>query len=181
LTLALARRRPSETDAGATATEGQRLGAAFASDLGHVLEPIVISIEDAHLFEGDAYFAAFLTGLTRMLPAHTRLVLEGRVVPTGVPLAEWIVGERATLFGVDDLRLDTADVMRLAERAGRPVDRATATELQSRFDGWIAGLTLHFAAGARALPSSAGPVDASTAYLLDAAIDTLPAPLAAFL
>lgn len=179
LTLALAGRRP-ESDGAALATWAQRLGASFATELGHVDRRIVVVIEDIHLLEGDGAFGAFIEGAMRSLPPEARLLLIGRRLPA-LPLAEWLAQDRARLFTVDDLRFDDAQIRALAERSGKSLDAAQAAAMRNNFEGWAAGLALALATGDRAIPTSDGTLPATHAYLLEANIVALDADLIAFL
>ena len=69
LTAALARRRPRGDEA-ALAAWSRRLGATFALELGHVPEPIVVVIDDAHLFCEDAAFGGVIVGAMRAAAAR---------------------------------------------------------------------------------------------------------------
>jgi LuxR family maltose regulon positive regulatory protein len=180
MTIALARQRPHGDDPVATAAWAQRLGARFAAELDHVREPLLIAIEDVHLLAGDRAFGEFLTGAMYALPTHVRLVLAGRTLPD-FPLAAYLAGGRARVFGANDLRFEADDVIALAHRAGRRIDDAEAARLCAAYEGWPAGLALAVASEDRALPTPDGSLLARSAYLLRANVDALPPTLVAFL
>ena len=173
LTLALASRTTRATNAQGAA-RAQRMGATFAQELEHVVEPLRIVFDDVHLLEGDEVFGAFVTGLMRTLPAHVSLVLCGRTLPS-LPLAEWIAQGRAHLVGVEHLRLDDTEVVDLAKRRGRDIGAQQAAALREAFEGWAAGIVLSVAGGDLPVPSRDGSRSATTALLIDtnlAALDT---------
>ena len=179
LTAALAQRRPRGDEA-ALAAWSRRLGATFALELGHVPEPIVVVIDDAHLFCEDAAFAGFIVGAMRVLPARARFALAGRALPP-LPLAEWLVQGRTRIFETDDIRFEDSDVRALAQRLGRTLDDAALATFRQTYEGWAAGIALAFSAPDAAVPSFGGSLPARSAYLLDANLDALDADLIAFL
>jgi LuxR family maltose regulon positive regulatory protein len=181
MTLALAERRPMTDDAttGDASAFGGRLGASFASELGHVPEPLVIIVDDAHSLEDDPSFEPFLNAASESLPPHVRLVLLSRSAPR-LPFAAWIAAGRCATFETDVLRFDDDEVRELGGRLGasEPIPIA---ELRERFDGWAAGLALFFAAGERTIPAQGRSLDAYSAYLIDANIAALDSRLVTFL
>src|ERR1700685_3492303 len=95
LTLGVAGNRPGG-DPSAVEAWAQRLGATFASELGHVARHITIVVEDVALLTGDGAFAGFMVGAMRALPPHARLVLSGRSMPD-LPIAQCVAQGEARL------------------------------------------------------------------------------------
>ncbi len=180
LTLALAVRRPEGGPARARAAWAQHLGATFAAELSHVAEPLAVVFEDVHLLADDSAFAEFVVGLMRALPDHVHLVLGGRSLPP-LPLAEWLAQGRARFFGTEELRFDEAEIVELARGHGLAIDASHAAVLRMRFEGWATGLALQFATGDRPVPTEAGSLPASSAYLIEANLSALEPGLVEFL
>ncbi|MBC5811658.1 MAG: hypothetical protein GIW95_12515, partial [Candidatus Eremiobacteraeota bacterium] len=176
VTLALAVRRPR----GAGGAWAQRLGASFGSELHNAGAPLTLVIDDAHFLADDPTFAEFLRGAMRTLPARVRIVLLGRRLPD-IPLGEWMAHGDATIVEADRLRFDTMETAALARALDVAVPSHELERIRLQFEGWPAGLALTLSGGNRPIPSAHGTLNAATAYLIEASLRDLPAPLQAFL
>ena len=113
-----------------------RLGAALAA----MPEPIVLVLDDVHeLRHPDCVDA--LEPLAKHLTGGSQLVLSGRA-DHGVPLARIRADRRLVEVGPTDLALSDAEARSLLATAGVNVSEANAHELNSRAEGWVAGLHL---------------------------------------
>lgn len=177
-TLALASRKPLEP--GALKAWSRQLGATFASELEHIREPLLIAIDDAHVLADDPVFADFLAGALGAQSAHLHLALAGRTMP-GLPIAEWVAAGRARVFSLDDVRFDEDDVRALADKIGTHVSEADLGPFLSLYEGWAAGIALAFAAGEATVPSRLGSLPVRSAYLVEANLGALGAPIVEFL
>jgi len=175
LTLALAMQGGDTTEASA-----QRLGATFAAELGHVIDPLVVVLDDVQLLAEDRAFTDFLAGVLRARPDHVRFVVAARTLPANA-LAEWVVREGAQVFGPDILRLSAEETRSLASASGVAIDGEHAATVTTRFDGWPAGLALYFRAADRTLPADGDSLSALRAYVISANLDALGAEQRRFL
>jgi LuxR family transcriptional regulator, maltose regulon positive regulatory protein len=113
-----------------------RLGAALAA----MPEPVVLVLDDVHeLRHRDCVDA--LEPLAKHLAGGSQLVLSGRA-EIGAPLARIRADRRLVEVGPADLALSDAEARSLLATAGVRVSEADAQELNSRAEGWIAGLHL---------------------------------------
>ncbi len=180
-TLALAAHgRPPSDDADALRRWVTRIGAAFAQELGHIPERLVLVIEDYQVLEGDLALSDFITGAMRQLPETVTLLLIGRSSPS-LPLAEWTSQGRAVMFGVDDLKFSDSETALLARKHGADLDERMAAELCARCEGWPAGISLLVGAQADATTAHATPDAPLVTQLITAHVATLPDELTGFL
>jgi LuxR family transcriptional regulator, maltose regulon positive regulatory protein len=113
-----------------------RLGAALAA----MPEPIVLVLDDVHeLRHPDCVDA--LEPLAKHLTGGSQLVLSGRA-ENGAPLARIRADRRLAEVGPRDLALSDSEAHSLLTTAGAIVSEEDAHELNSRAEGWIAGLHL---------------------------------------
>lgn len=181
LTLSLARgRRPASGDAAELRAWSQHVGATFADDLNHLDEPLVIAMDDYDQLDGHAPFFDFVVGAMSALPVHVRLVLAGRA-PPALPLAQWVLEERASVFDADDLKFSPAETLALAASKNVPIDERRARDLCAACEGWVAGLSLSLSAGAGMVATTDESRPELVAHLLSQIIAALPAPLIEFL
>ncbi|HEY0614940.1 MAG TPA: AAA family ATPase, partial [Candidatus Elarobacter sp.] len=118
----VARVRTARPDAGrltlALAEQGaepERLGAAFADELGHVDARLSIVVDDAHVLGPS--FAGFARSLARRMPAAVQLVLLSRT-PLEVGLPEAVAAGRGALIEARALRFAVARTRALAASLG---------------------------------------------------------------
>ncbi len=113
-----------------------RLGAALAS----MPEPIVLVLDDVHeLKHPDC--VDVLEPLAKHLTGGSQLVLSGHADP-GVPLARIRADRRLLEVGEAELALSDSEAHSLLRSAGMKVTEAEARELNTRTEGWAAGLHL---------------------------------------
>ncbi|MEZ4833031.1 MAG: hypothetical protein R2873_13765 [Caldilineaceae bacterium] len=147
---------------------------------------LLLILDDYHTVE-DAQIDASLQFFIEHMPPNCRLVLTSRVDPN-LPLARWRVRRDLVEIRADDLRF-TADEAAdfLARESGIVVPAAVVTALDTRTEGWIAGLQM----AALSLQGNQDPaafVDAFGGshryvmdYLTDEVLDRQPADVHAFL
>ncbi len=113
-----------------------RLGAALAS----MPTPIVLVLDDVHeLTHRDCLDA--LEPLAKHLTGGSQLVLSGHA-EGGLPFARIRADRRLVEVGPADLALTNAEARALLAAVGMDVSEAAAEELNSRAEGWAAGLHL---------------------------------------
>jgi LuxR family maltose regulon positive regulatory protein len=113
-----------------------RLGAFLAS----MPKPIVLVLDDVHeLSDRDCLDA--LEPLAKNLPCGSQLVLSSRD-ETLLPLARLRAAGKLLELGPSDLALSDSEARTLLSAAGAKVSAADARELNSRAEGWAAGLYL---------------------------------------
>ena len=142
----VARVRTARPDAGrltlALAEQGaepERLGAAFADELGHVDARLSIVVDDAHVLGPS--FAGFARSLARRMPAAVQLVLLSRT-PLEVGLPEAVAAGRGALIEARALRFDVARTRALAASLGAPLGEPQAAALVARTEGWPIAIAL---------------------------------------
>jgi ATP/maltotriose-dependent transcriptional regulator MalT len=129
---------------------------------------------------GDQSFFDFIVGAMSTLPPHVWLVLAGRTLPQ-LPLAQWILEDRATLFEAADLKFNIAETEALAAARNVAIDPTRARDLCEACEGWAAGLSLSLSAGAQLIATPDGSRPALVAYLLNQISAALPDTLIEFL
>jgi LuxR family maltose regulon positive regulatory protein len=113
-----------------------RLGAALAA----MPEPIVLVLDDVHKLRHPDCVDA-LEPLAKHLTGGSQLVLSGRS-ENGVPLARIRADRRLVEVGTAELALEDSEARSLLASAGVNVSETDARTLNSRAEGWIAGLHL---------------------------------------
>jgi LuxR family maltose regulon positive regulatory protein len=102
---------------------------------------LVLVLDDYHLITAAAVHTS-LTYLLEHLPAQLHLVLSSREDPP-LPLARLRAGGGACELRVDDLRFTRDEAaMFLADTVGVPLAAEAVDALETRTEGWIAGLQL---------------------------------------
>ncbi|MCX6048474.1 MAG: LuxR C-terminal-related transcriptional regulator [Chloroflexi bacterium] len=103
--------------------------------------PMIVVLDDYHLVTAQPLHEA-LTFLIDHLPPAIHLVITSRIDPP-LPLARWRMRNQLTEIRAEDLRFtpDEATTF-LNERMGLNLTSAEITTLETRTEGWIAGLQL---------------------------------------
>jgi len=147
-----------------TSTPAGRLGAAFAADLTHVPDELLIVVDDAHALGDD--FGAFVDGVLRGLPQTVGWLILSRA-PAPFAIADLLLRERAAVFTEDDLRLRADEVADLA-RQFAPASGAVAVEtLVQRTEGWPAGVALSLRTQTTPIALADGAFPAAGAFLVE--------------
>jgi len=113
-----------------------RLGAALAA----MPEPIVLVLDDVHKLRHPDCVDA-LEPLAKHLTGGSQLVLSGRS-ENGVPLARIRADRRLVEVGTAELALEDSEARSLLATVGVNVSETDVRTLNSRAEGWIAGLHL---------------------------------------
>ncbi|MGE0797703.1 MAG: tetratricopeptide repeat protein, partial [Lautropia sp.] len=119
----------------------------------------LLVIDDLHRI-ADPQVNEWLMALIERLPPNWGLALATRSEPR-LPLARWRVAGECSDFGIDELRFDTTEALRLLQQQGGAqavdlgVTSAATARLVERTGGWPAALRLSLRAGAQALGSLA--------------------------
>ncbi len=101
----------------------------------------ILALDDAHMIEAPALSQA-LAFLIEHLPPHTHLVIATREDPP-FPLARWRVRGQLTELRAADLRFTPAEAAEFLNQAmGLDLSAADIAALETRTEGWIAGLQL---------------------------------------
>ena len=129
-------------EAGASATH---VGATFAQDLGHVDEPILLIVDNVHVFKGEGSFARFIEAAMRGAPPNFRALALGRSIPE-LTLGESAMRGRVRLLDGAFLAFDADDVRALAAAMGRAVGGMDVERILSWTEGWGAGVALALSA-----------------------------------
>jgi ATP/maltotriose-dependent transcriptional regulator MalT len=111
------------------------------NELNADVAPLLLVLDDYHLIETQTIHGA-LTFLIDHLPATLQLVIISRFDPP-LPLARWRVRNQLAEVRADDLRFASAEATAfLNDAMGLTLSAAEITALETRTEGWIAGLHL---------------------------------------
>jgi LuxR family maltose regulon positive regulatory protein len=113
-----------------------RLGSALAT----FTQPVVLVLDDTHLFRGREGLDAVLT-VAKHAPEGSLLVLSGRAA-TRLPLAALRAGGQLAEIGVERLALSANEAQLLLRATSADLNLATVEALVERCEGWPAALYL---------------------------------------
>jgi LuxR family maltose regulon positive regulatory protein len=114
---------------------------SLINEIAHVPDRIVLFIDDYHLIDSSQVDEA-LTFLLRHLPPQMHLVIATRSDPN-LPLANFRVRGQLTELRAADLRFTSSEAAEFLNRVmGLDLSAADIAALESRTEGWIAGLQL---------------------------------------
>ncbi len=102
--------------------------------------PLTLVLDDFNLIEAAPVLAA-VTTLIDHLPPTVRLVLASRSEPN-LPLGRWRVRQRLSELRVADLRFTAAEMADFFAAYQVPLPPAALAALETRTEGWVAGLHL---------------------------------------
>lgn len=101
--------------------------------------PLILVLDDVHLLDNE-HVHDLLTRLVQYQPPHVHLILAGRGRPSWLPLARLRARGHVTEIGVQDLRFTRDEAA--AFLADLDLSAADVAALETRTEGWIAGLQL---------------------------------------
>lgn len=101
--------------------------------------PLILVLDDVHVLES-ARIHELLGRLVQHQPSDFHLILAGRGRPTWLPLARLRARGHVTELGVDELRFTQEEAA--AFLADLDLSEAGVAALETRTEGWIAGLQL---------------------------------------
>ena len=110
------------------------------NDLATLTAPLVLVLDDYHLMTNPAIHDALAFWVDH-LPPSCHLVITTRIDPP-LPLARWRVRNQLTELRADDLRFRSAEVVTFLNVMGLTLTAAEIATLETRTEGWIAGLQL---------------------------------------
>jgi LuxR family maltose regulon positive regulatory protein len=148
-------------EAGASSTH---LGTTFAQELGHVEEPLLLIVENVHVFKGEAGFSRFVEAAVSAAPAMAQMLALGRSLPE-IAVDQSVAHGHIRILSDQFLAFDAQEVRALAAWMKRDVDDARIAQILQWTEGWAEGVAL--ALGAEEIPTraSAGPRAAVERYL----------------
>jgi LuxR family transcriptional regulator, maltose regulon positive regulatory protein len=112
----------------------------FGRSVGRCGQPFVIVLDDVHCIDNEPALD-LLDALTHRVPAHSTVVLVGRVEPR-VPLARLRLDDRVVEITTSELALDASAASELLDAMGVRLDDAEIEQLTSATEGWPVGLRL---------------------------------------
>ena len=149
-------------------------------------DPFILVLDDYHLIDTTAVDGA-LTFLIEHLPPQAHLVITTREDPA-FPLARLRVRGQLSELRVKDLRFTTSEAAEfLNERMGLNLSEDDIAALESRTEGWIAGLQLAALSmqgrsdTARFIQAFTGSHHFILDYLVEEVLQRQPAPIRSFL
>ena len=111
------------------------------NDLAQNGRAFTLVLDDYHVITNTAVHEA-ITALIDYLPPHIHLIITSRADPP-LPLPRWRVRGQLTEIRADDLRFtQTESGSFLRQTMGLQLDEQAVTTLESRTEGWAAGLQL---------------------------------------
>lgn len=111
------------------------------NEIVDVSTPIVLVLDDYHMIE-DPEIDAAITFTVNHLPEQLRLIIATREEPK-LPLPRWRALDRITEIGLEDLRFSDEEAALFLNRTmGLELDAESAKVLETRTEGWIAGLQM---------------------------------------
>lgn len=111
------------------------------NDITQIQQPFVLVLDDYHLITTQAIHDA-LSFLVEKMPPPMRLVMTTRTDPP-LPLARWRARRMMTEIRTQDLRFTQAEAQAfLRDQLGLALSERDITALETRTEGWIAGLQL---------------------------------------
>ena len=117
------------------------LASALLNEIAETRERIVLVLDDYHVIR-DAEIHSALAFFVERVPEQLRVVVVTREEPP-LPLARWRVSQRIAEIDSDDLRFSHDESMLFLEQTmGLKLDPELAQTLESRTEGWIAGLQM---------------------------------------
>lgn len=147
LIAAAARQRPGFGEAPALMLEAPQPApvdevlAAVLNELAALMPPLLLVLDDYHLIDSGEVDRA-LTFLLEQLPPQHHVALCTREDPQ-LPLASWRAKGWVAEFRVAELRFSVDEVAAFfAEALDRPLGDDLIADLESRTEGWVAGLQL---------------------------------------
>lgn len=115
--------------------------AALISEIAELSQRIVLVLDDFHIAISPETLAV-INYLVEHLPAHLRLVLISREVPS-LPLARWRMQRRLAEIGPNELRFSSDEASSFLERRlSFPLPGELLHTLAEKTEGWIAGLQM---------------------------------------
>jgi LuxR family transcriptional regulator, maltose regulon positive regulatory protein len=156
------------------------------NDLALLDEPLTLVLDDYHVIQTSAIHEA-ITFLVEHLPPTLHLVLAGRTNPP-LPLSRLRARGQLAEIRAADLRFAHGEIAEfLQEVVGAPLSPADIAALESRTEGWIAGLQLA-ALSLRGRSDASAFIQAFTGshayiidYLVEEVLQRLPASTEQFL
>lgn len=150
--------------------DAAHLGATFARELAHLDEPLLLVVDNAHVFLDEPDFARFAEAAIVALPSRARVVMLGRSLPEFSAGSLFASGRAAMVEG-ELLAFDAADVRALSARFGRVLDDEAVRDIERATEGWAAGVTLAITAPGGAALAGSAPV--AQAYLTEELLERL--------
>jgi LuxR family maltose regulon positive regulatory protein len=115
--------------------------AGLAAALAQWRRDLVIVL-DAFEWLAETALLPAIDGLLQRSPAHVHWVIAGRCLP-GLNLGVLRLNDQLATLGAADLNFDSELIEQLARRlCRRPLSRPEADGIQSRTEGWVAGVKL---------------------------------------
>lgn len=164
-------------EAGASSTH---LGKVFAQELGHIDEPLLLIVDNVHVFKEESGFARFIEAAVSAAPAAVRLLALGRSLPD-IALGQSLARGHVRILDGAFLAFDATDVRMLADLLDRDVDDARVEQILEWTEGWAAGVALALTAPDMPAPGNAGPRAWAERYLTKQLLARLRPECVAFL
>jgi LuxR family maltose regulon positive regulatory protein len=117
------------------------VAATFARELTHIDAPLLLVLDNVHVFEEATDFSRFVDTAVAALPAGVGILAMGRSLPD-LALGKTFALGKAQILPSEFLAFDAQDVGALARHFGRDVDDAEIASILQTTEGWAAGVSL---------------------------------------
>lgn len=164
-------------EAGASATHA---GSTFAEELTHIEKPLLLIVDNVHVFTGEPGFSSFVDAAVSAAPAAARIFALGRSLPE-ITLRKSFSRGRATIVDSELLACDDEEIRAFGRRFGRDLDDAAVAAIAKSTEGWAAGVMLAMSAPRALVPAASGPRGTAEAYLTKELLPSLAPDLVRFL
>ena len=119
------------------------LADAMVSDLASLKKPLVIALDDYHTIDSDAV-QTIISRMVQHLPENIHVVICTRMDPPW-PLGLWRARQWLTELRAADLCFSKEEAQFFfVRRVGKPFATEVIDRIQSRTEGWVAGLQLAY-------------------------------------
>ncbi len=149
------------------------LATHLANEVNDLAAPLVVVLDDYHAIS-DSAVHQMMAALLDQLPPTVHFVILTRVDPP-LPLARLRARGHMTDVRADDLRFSSAEIAQFFEKTDvAPLDAAALTALETRTEGWAAGLrlaSLSLQAGLDTASLTHGLEPRAARYIMDYLLD----------
>jgi LuxR family maltose regulon positive regulatory protein len=155
-------------------------GRTFARELAHIDEPLLLIVDNLHVFTGEPGFSHFVDAAVSALPPAVRIVALGRSLPD-ITLGKSFIRGRAAIVEGDFLVFESDEIRALGALFGRTLDDESIAAIAQSTEGWATGVMLAVTASRGLVPAAAGPRSAAEAYLTKELLPAMRSDLVRFL
>jgi LuxR family maltose regulon positive regulatory protein len=140
------------------------LGRTFARDLEHIEDPLLLIVENVHVFQGESGYGRFVEAAVKTLPNPVRILALGRSLPE-VAVDQNDAYGYVRFLSAGFLAFDEQEIRALAHWMNRDVDDDRIAQIHDWTEGWAAGVALALAGAQIPVRTAMSPRAAAERYL----------------